>query len=53
MDLFRILDIVSEPINTEAGGNVPSWVYALIIAGSALLLVGVALLIYFLSRRKK
>ena len=53
MDLFRILDVVSEPINTEGGGNVPSWVYAIIIAGSALLLVGVALLIYFLSRRKK
>ena len=53
MDLFRILDVVSEPINTEGGGNVPSWVYALIITGSALLLVGVALLIYFVSRRKK
>ena len=53
MDLFRILDVVSEPINTEGGGNVPTWVYAIIIAGTALLLVGVALLIYFLSRRKK
>lgn len=53
MDLFGILDVVSEPINTEGGGNVPTWVYAIIIAGSALLLVGVALLIYFLSRRKK
>ena len=54
MDLFRILDIVSEPpINTEGGGNVPPWVYAIIIAGSALLLVGVGLLIYILSRRKK
>ena len=53
MDLFRILDVVSEPINIEGAGNVPSWIYALIIAGSALLLVGAALLIYFLSRRKK
>lgn len=57
MDLFRILDVVSEPIsepiNTEGGGNVPTWVYAIIIVGSALLLVLVALLICFLSRRKK
>ena len=53
MDLFRILDVVSEPINTEGGGNVPTWVYAIIIVGSASLLVGVALLIYFLRRRKK
>lgn len=53
MDLFRILDVASEPIKTEGEGNVSTWGYAIIIAGSALLLVGVALLIYFLSRRKK
>lgn len=53
MDLFRILDVAYEPIKTEGGGNVSTWGYAIIIAGSALLLVGVALLIYFLSGRMK
>ncbi len=53
MSFIRILDVIVEPISSSDQGSVPPWVYALIIVGSALLLVGVAIGIFFIDRRKK
>ena len=55
MNLIKFLDVVSGPIRLPGTDktDIPLWVYLLIILGSAALLIGISLLIHFLTHKKK
>ena len=51
--MLKIFDVAYEPSFGRGASNLPPWLIALIIVGSVILIVGIAILFYFLGKIKK